>query len=180
MGRRHQGTVQASRAVSCCGLGRPGASPWPLATDRNPRGHLLWPASLTFFPSLLRSLRGCEGSRPHQWRQEDTRELGRPCRGGRLRAAANCYLRGIVPFQQQDRSLNLKASLLSFFRLPQAARQEEEARMPNGDKHKVPVRDTKVDRVLRGWGSRCFLPKQHLEMCFPRGLVVPDKYYQFH
>lgn len=52
--------------------------------------------------------------------------------------------------------------------------------MPNGSKHKVTARDVKADLVLWGWGSHCFLPKWHLEMCFPRSLFVLDKYYQFH
>lgn len=77
---------------------------------------------------------------------------------------AKCYLWSIVPFHQQDRLLNLKTSLLSFFRLSQEMRQEEEeAQMPNEDKHKVRARDAKADHVLWGWGSRCFLPKWHLK-----------------
>lgn len=38
-----------------------------LARDGNHHGHLVWPPSLTFLPSLLCSLRGCKGSGPWLW-----------------------------------------------------------------------------------------------------------------
>ena len=63
-----------------------------------------------------------------------------------------------VPFPQQDRLPDVQTSLLSFFQLSQAARLEEEAQMPNADKHKVRVRDPKAGHTLWGCGSSRFLP----------------------
>lgn len=109
----------------------------------------------------------------------DRIKLGSPSQGRRLHEAAKCYLWSIVPLLQQDRSLNLKASLLSFFQLSQAMRQEGEAQMPNGDKHKVGARDAETVCALGGGVQAASLPSGTWKRVSPE-IFVLDQYCQFY